>query len=385
MDQLIYELLPVSVRDKDFISIAIPVLVTPLMYKAIEYTLPLLVDHFDTLMGVKTVKVDRWETQYSAIISYIYQNHSSAIRAMCYGNGKNITVERLQSLKIDGINFQIRDDAIILKGNDVYNINQWIKNKCSTLVVNGTIVVYEVEIVTIRSSNNESEKTRLEWSDYIIADPNTYENTICPTNIQVNLLDDLKIFFESKEDYIKKGRTWKRGYFLLGKPGTGKSAIVRAIAENYNMKIFTMSLDDFSSDMEFKKIIGEISNYITPGEPHIVLFDDVNLNNIGQNKLGKQMILNILDGVKQISGRITFMISNEDFDFPALFRPGRIDRVINFGFCDQPQITKILELHFSPLPDVIPGEYKTDLTVANLNKIIDNNNTYSDVISQLIK
>lgn len=54
------------------------------------------------------------------------------------------------------------------------------------------------------------------------------------------------------------------------------------------------------------------------------------------------MLLNVLDGVLECPGRIMVMTSNHpELLDPALLRPGRIDCIVNFGFCD---VEDILEM-----------------------------------------
>ena len=94
-------------------------------------------------------------------------------------------------------------------------------------------------------------------------------------------------------------------------------------------------------------------------------------------KLNLSFLLNILDGVLETPGRIMIMTSNypERLD-KALIRPGRIDIMLDVGYCTRDMIIDMFR-YFYECPEYVISEeewaYNTKVTPAELNKILLNN------------
>ena len=61
------------------------------------------------------------------------------------------------------------------------------------------------------------------------------------------LLKDIQAFIDSKELYIQNNILYKRNYLLYGKPGTGKSSLIFALASYFNFKIKVIDLKSITS------------------------------------------------------------------------------------------------------------------------------------------
>jgi mitochondrial chaperone BCS1 len=148
--------------------------------------------------------------------------------------------------------------------------------------------------------------------------------------------------------YTKRGIPYRRGYLFHGPPGTGKTSLCIAAAGALGLKIYMLSLNTLTED-GLNELISSLPRRC------ILLLEDVdansmtnvrtskadtapfqetqgnNLNNGVFETLTLSGVLNAFDGVAASEGRVLILTSNhwENLD-PALLRPGRIDKKIEF-------------------------------------------------------
>lgn len=163
--------------------------------------------------------------------------------------------------------------------------------------------------------------------------------------IKTNLLEDIQSFLGKEEFYRNKGIVWKRGYCFHSVPGAGKSSLIRAIASEFDIKIYALDLSAVN-DTTLRSLLTGLNKFSTPsliGKKSYKIKDSVRLlviedidaifdgreNKVEGSKLTFSGLLNVLDGLNSTSGLITIITTNhlEKLD-PALIRSGRIDKVI---------------------------------------------------------
>lgn len=166
--------------------------------------------------------------------------------------------------------------------------------------------------------------------------------------------DILDAYYEAvrwkrEEKWFKsRGVPWKRGWLLWGGPGTGKTAFVRALAQDLNMPVIAFDLSTMSND-DFKRS-WENNLYNTPC---IFLFEDIDAvfegrKNISCSNLVQGLsfdcFLNTLDGIENTEGIFVIVTTNRidtiDSALGNIFdgmstRPGRIDRLIKFDILNE--------------------------------------------------
>jgi chaperone BCS1 len=170
------------------------------------------------------------------------------------------------------------------------------------------------------------------------------DTIILNKTIKQNIINDINLFLESKNDYIKYGIPYKRNYMFSGKPGTGKTSLARIIATMTNRSIYNLSFDAQLTDTGITKAISKIN------ENSILLLEDIDcvFTNRTERKsnVSFSALLNILDGVNSRNNLITIITTNhiEKLD-NALLRAGRIDMHIKFGIITNEQVKEMMELY----------------------------------------
>lgn len=323
------------------------------------------------------VTICRYDDLYKEIMDYLYYNHSSAVKSLCFVEDRSrdtatyVTDFYSSTLceEYNGYKFYfefLRDSKDGGKSEGVYGrFERGIMDmKLDTLKVSSLASVSvikdfiltrhqkssdckELVIYKCARSGHEAKDFYYEWSKKSYLTNKSIRTTILSEDVRKSFLTDIEFFFNNEEYFMQHGIPYKRGYLLYGEPGTGKTSIIKSIAGKYKIPIFIVNCSQFVDTDKFIQSINDIQSNVSK-QRHIVLFDDLDKSSVA---VTKDCLLGLIDGVDECYGRLVFITANDKNSildkFPALLRHGRIDMQIKFTYCTSEQIREIVKL-FSP-------------------------------------
>lgn len=175
----------------------------------------------------------------------------------------------------------------------------------------------------------------------------TLDSVALPGDQKNRIVSDLDKFLSSEDKYNRLALPWHRGYMFHGPPGTGKTSLIKALANHFNLDLWYISLADLKAESSLLGLLSEV------GPRSILLLEDIDTMKITQDPDGAQQgeismssLLNTLDGVATPHGLVTVMTTNR-FEVlnPALTREGRMDMIEELGY-PTPQTLGALYSHF---------------------------------------
>ena len=157
------------------------------------------------------------------------------------------------------------------------------------------------------------------------------------------MVEEVRRWLKSEDWHKARGIPWRRGWLLHGGPGTGKTSLIRAIAEDFDLPVYVFDLATlFNNELqiEWQKMLSCV--------PCVALFEDIDAVFEGrENKVGGHLtfdcLLNCIDGIERTDGVLLVITTNHLDRLDAALgvpsaqvstRPGRIDRVLELHGLD---------------------------------------------------
>lgn len=179
-----------------------------------------------------------------------------------------------------------------------------------------------------------------------------------------------------------------KGVILYGEPGTGKTLLAKAVANSTSATFLRVVGSELIQKYlgDGPKLVRELFRVAEELAPSIVFIDEIDAvgtkrydaHSGGEKEIQRTMLelLNQLDGFDSRGDVKVIMATNriETLD-PALIRPGRIDRKIEFPLPDVKNKRKIFQIHTTKMTlsdDVNLEEFimtKDDLSGADIKAI----------------
>lgn len=176
-----------------------------------------------------------------------------------------------------------------------------------------------------------------------------------------------------------------KGVILYGEPGTGKTLLAKAVANSTSATFLRVVGSELIQKYlgDGPKLVRELFRMAGEMAPSIVFIDEIDAvgtkrydsQSSGEKEIQRTMLelLNQLDGFDALTDVKVIMATNRiDSLDPALIRPGRIDRKIEFTLPDQKTKRRIFNIHTSRMSlsdDVNIEEFvmsKDDLSGADI-------------------
>jgi hypothetical protein len=160
-----------------------------------------------------------------------------------------------------------------------------------------------------------------------------------PTEYIVGQIQD---FWDRKKVFDQIGFLFKRGILLYGPAGSGKTCIIRQLADEIIKRDgIVMSIDDINVVQDVLLKLREIE----PDRPVMTIFEDI--EKMMQDKDERSDILSFLDGEKQLSNIVHVATTNAPDALEDCFmrRPGRFDLVLGLD----PPIDAAREMYLTHL------------------------------------
>jgi transitional endoplasmic reticulum ATPase len=151
-----------------------------------------------------------------------------------------------------------------------------------------------------------------------------------------------------------------KGVLLHGPPGTGKTRLARAVANESSAQFFLINGPEImgSAYGESEKKLREVFEQATKAAPSIVFIDEIdsiapkrgNVSGEAEKRLVAQL-LTLMDGLEPRANLVVIAATNRpDAIDEALRRPGRFDREIIVGVPDLRGRREILAIHTRGMP-----------------------------------
>jgi chaperone BCS1 len=375
-----------------------------------------------------SVEIKQTDKNYKRIIQYIIENYPSYLHNISITNQK----KKIKSLKkAIPINFnnnkiyiniekseQNNDKKYYFDSNEDYDdydnniitfsskISAIEIKKCIDNIIEKADVVGQntITLYYIKKIEKEKGKSTYGWEDISIRTNKEMKYVFVSNDVKDNFLGKINTFIKDDQYYKKRGLPYKVSFLLHGPPGCGKTSIIRAICNEYQLPVFIMNMNDLSNH-DVNSLLMDMRKIVRNSEKYVVLLEDFDrvlekiksksynsrFNNYNHNdydynsnlansskEISMDCILNFLDGIDESYGRITIITANDITDIicnEALCRPGRIDHDVKLDNCDNEQIRQILEMY-----NINISEYEISLiTKANISpaKLINLLNKYN--------
>lgn len=210
-------------------------------------------------------------------------------------------------------------------------------------------------------------------------------NTFYTEEVQREFVHDVKAFLETVPGTSPVPH--KRNYLLWGKPGSGKTSIIRTVLGK--LKVFRLTAENLSSKTTFERAVRQIRSNVSVGENYVILIDEIDkieLEHKSYIHVDVGDLCGFLDGVMPDTGRIVIMTANNIYhleEYPELLREGRVHKKIYMGWPDAKQIKETVKFYH---PDwVLPEGVSASCTISKLTLALNDSNVDQEAFLGLLQ
>ena len=180
-------------------------------------------------------------------------------------------------------------------------------------------------------------------------------------DIKRELHEAIELPLEDPESFVRMGIRPPKGVLLFGAPGTGKTLIARAIANESKANFISIKGPEIMSKWvgESEKAVRMIFKKAKQVSPAIVFLDEIDAIaprrgsnfDTGATERVVNQLLTSMDGLEDLESVFVIAATNRpDIVDPALLRPGRFDKLLLLPVPDEASRLKILKVHTKTMP-----------------------------------
>ena len=253
----------------------------------------------------------------------------------------------------------------VRRETETTNGTMFVRTFLRVFFANKNNFINQLKSVITRSSNIYENKVKINFQWYNNKRDKRYLDSIYTNNNeQYRVLNDLKNFINNKQFYLDNNIPYKRNYLFYGKPGTGKTSLIFALASELNYDIKLIDLGSFS---DLNSLLYQVYNC---SSNTFLVFEDIDAMSTkfeerkkeetvkdskkdapvideptsNVKELSLSVLLNLLDGLYTKEGMITFFTTNHiDKLDSAFLRDGRMDYKLKMTDLNNKTINSILE------------------------------------------